>query len=80
MLLLRYVMVCIPLDLAEATAAHDERLEIELPHRLAHLLPGVTPVHLHHHAQLIRSFMYDDEAQTASPRSFNGKRKGRRQQ
>lgn len=43
---------CVPLDLAEATAAHDERLEMELLHRVAHLLPRVTPVHLDHHAQL----------------------------
>ena len=42
----------VPLDLAEATAAHDERLEMELLHRVAHLLPRVTLVHLDHHAQL----------------------------
>lgn len=44
---------CVPLDLAEATAAHDERLEMELLHRVAHLLSRVTPVHLDHHAQLL---------------------------
>jgi hypothetical protein len=43
----------VPLDLAEATAAHDERLHLELLHRVAHLLPRITPVHLDHHAHLL---------------------------
>mgnify|MGYP003702989725 CR=1 FL=1 len=45
----------IPLDRAEAAAAHDERVDLLLLDGVAELLPGVAPVQLRHYGKLIRT-------------------------
>lgn len=43
----------LPLDRAEAATTHDEGIDLEVPDGVAELLPGVAPVQLRHHLELM---------------------------